>query len=174
MTYGDSMNYTGSKATHLLRDQHYPTVGVTEDFLDNKIDITEFLEHIDYTIKVHFSLENVILIPAFSPFLRKYMEVEGPIRIISGEYASVKSMFNGINKPRIYEGEQDISFTHEEIIGKGGQIAKIMLQHVYKEENGLFSLVEQYLPDPEKDKVEEQLTVKFTKLDSEYKNTSQK
>ncbi len=55
-----------------------------------------------------------------------------------------------------------------------GQIAKIMLQHVYKGENGLFSLVEQYLPDPEKDRVAEQLTVKFTKLNSEYKNMPQK
>ena len=135
---------------------------------------SDFLKHIDYTIKVHFSLEDVILIPAFSPFLRKYMEFEEPIRIISGEHASVKSMFNGISKPRIYEGEQDITLTKEEIIGKGGQIAKIMLQHVYKEENGLFSLVEQYLPDPEKDKVADQLIMKFTKLDNEYKNTSQK
>ena len=174
MSYRDSMNFKGSKATQLLRDQHYTTVGVTEDFLDNKIDITEFLKHIDYTIKVHFSLEDVILIPAFSPFLRKYMEFEEPIRIISGEHVSVKGIFNGINKPRIYEGEQDITLTQEEIIGKGGQIAKIMLQHVYKEENGLFSLVEQYLPDPEKDRVAEQLTVKFTKLNSEYKNMPQK
>jgi hemerythrin-like domain-containing protein len=174
MSYRDSMNFKGSKATQLLRDQHYTTVGVTEDFLDNKIDITKLLKHIDYTIKVHFSLEDVILIPAFSPFLRKYMVFEEPIRIISGEHASVKSIFNGINKPRIYEGEQDITLTQEEIIGKGGQIAKIMLQHVYKEENGLFNLVEQYLPEPEKNRVGNELSMRYTTLDNEYNTQSKK
>ena len=173
MSYRDSMNFKGSKATQLLRDQHYTTVGITEDFLGNKIDITEFLKHIDYTIKVHFSLEDTVLIPIFSPYLRQYMEFEEPIRIISAEHVSVKSMFNGIHKPRIYEGEQEIAPTQEEIIGKSGQIARIMLQHVYKEENGLFGLVEQYLPGPEKDNVANQLTVKFTTLDSEYRSRSQ-
>ncbi|MEM3676223.1 MAG: hemerythrin domain-containing protein, partial [Thermoplasmataceae archaeon] len=151
MGYRDSLSFKGSNATQLLRDQHMVTVEMSEGFLENSLGIAEFLKHVDYTVKVHFVLEDTILIPVFRPYLRQYMEFEEPIRIITGEHVSVRSVYSSISKPTTFEGEENIPLSQEEIIGKGGQIAKTMLQHIYKEENGLFGLIEQYLPQPKKD-----------------------
>ncbi|MCL5730785.1 MAG: hemerythrin domain-containing protein [Candidatus Thermoplasmatota archaeon] len=170
MTFRNSLSFKGSNATQLLRDQHAVTVDVSEGFLENSRDIDEFLSHVDYTIKVHFVLEDNILNPAFRPYLRQYMEFEEPIRIITGEHISVRNLYSGINKPITFEGGESIHLTQEEIIGKGGHIAKILLQHVYKEENGLFGLIEQYLPQPKKDEVARELSARFVELDSAYKS----
>ena len=171
MRYRDALSFKGSNATQLLRNQHIETVDITEGFLENSKDIKELLDHVDYIIKVHFVLEDTILIPVFRPYLREYMEFEEPIRIVTGEHISVRNLYGGLAKPISFEGEQGIPLEQEQIIGKGGQIAKILLQHVYKEENGLFGLVEQYLPKPKKDEVALQLSTKFAELESDYRNS---
>lgn len=171
MTYRDSLSFRGSNATQPLRDQHAVTVEVSEGFLENSRDIGEFISHVDYTIRVHFVLEDTILIPVFRPYLRQYMEFEEPIRIITGEHVSVRTLYSGLKRPITFEGDERIPLTQEEVIGKGGQIAKILLQHVYKEENGLFGLIEQYLPQPKKDEVARELSAKLVALDSDYRSS---
>lgn len=168
MKYRNSLSFKGSNATQLLRDQHVVTVEISEGFLENSKDISEFLGHVDYTIKVHFVLEDSILNPVFRPYLRQYMEFEEPIRIITGEHVSVRNLYSGLKRPITFEGDENMDPTQEEIIGKGGQIAKILLQHVYKEENGLFGLIEQYMPQDKKDDVARELSSKLVELDSAY------
>ncbi|MHB1811956.1 MAG: hypothetical protein ACYCPR_06035 [Thermoplasmataceae archaeon] len=41
----------------------------------------------------------------------------------------------------------EIQVTQNEIFGKYGIIVKTLLQRVYREENGLFGLVDTYLPE---------------------------
>ena len=96
------------------------------------------------------------------------MEFEEPIRIITGEHVSVRNLYSGLKRPITFEGDENMDPTQEEIIGKGGQIAKILLQHVYKEENGLFGLIEQYMPQDKKDDVARELSSKLVELDSAY------
>lgn len=170
MGYRDSLSFKGSNATQLLRDQHAITVEISEGFLENSRDIGDLLNHVDYTIRVHFVLEDTILIPVFRPYLRQYMEFEEPIRIIKGEHVSVRTLYEGLREPITFEGGENIPLSQEEVIGKGGQIAKILLQHVYKEENGLFGLIEQYLPQPRKDDVSRELSAKMVELESDYKS----
>jgi iron-sulfur cluster repair protein YtfE (RIC family) len=150
MSLRDSLTFKGTIATQLLRDQHILTVELSEGFLNNSIDAKKFLEHVDYAIDVHFPLEDNYLIPIFRPFLRKYLEFEEPIRVISGEHATIKRERQLIYRPNITESDEEVEISPDELFGKVGVIAKTLLQHVYKEENGLFGLVDSYLPENEK------------------------
>lgn len=154
----DVLSFKGSIATQLLRDQHVDTVVFSEGFLENKIDLEKFIEHVDYSIAVHFRLEDEFLIPVFSPFLRKYMAFEEPIRVITGEHMTIKRNRQLLYRPHIFESDEEVEITPEELFGKCGIIAKLLLQHVYKEENGLFQLVDNYLPEMEKNELSTKLT----------------
>ena len=126
----DSLKFKGSNSTQILRGQHFTTVSKTEDFLSNNLSLNDFLKHVGYTIKVHFPLEEEILIPDFRPYLRQYMEFEEPIRIITSEHRSINGIYMGINSPRLYEVQDDPAISEEEKISQMGHIAKIMLQHI--------------------------------------------
>lgn len=167
MSLKDSLAFKGSKATQLLRDQHILTVEFAEGFLDNKIEIQKFIQHVDYSIAVHFRLEDDFLIPVFSPFLRKYMEFEEPIRIITGEHMTIKRNRQLLYRPDIYETDEEAEITAEGLIGKCGIIAKLLLQHVYKEENGLFQLVDNYLPEKEQNELSGKLAEYLPKFEAE-------
>jgi hemerythrin-like domain-containing protein len=153
MSLKDSLTFKGSIATQLLRNQHITTVEFAEGYLDNSIEMEKFLEHVDYSINVHFPLEDNFLIPIFRPFLRKYLDFEEPIRVISGEHLTIRRERQLLYRPNITESDQEVQLSQDELFGKCGVIAKTLLQHVYKEENGLFGLVDTYLPEPEKKEV---------------------
>jgi len=153
MSMKDSLSFKGSMATQLLRNQHITTVEFAEGYLDNSIEINKFLEHVDYSIKVHFALEDNFLIPIFRPYLRKYLDFEEPVRVITGEHLAIKRERQLLFRPNITESDDEIQLSQDELSGKCAIIAKTLLQHVYKEENGLFGLVDAYLPEPEKKEV---------------------
>ncbi len=153
----DTLNFKGSVATQLLRDQHISTVELSEGFIENSVNMKDFLEHVDYSLTVHFPLEDNYLIPIFRPFLRKYLEFEEPIRVITGEHMTIRRKRQLIFRPGITETDEEIEVTQEELFEKCAEIARALLQHVYKEENGLFGLVDAYLPDAEKQKLSQKL-----------------
>ncbi len=161
MSLKDTLTFQGSKATQLLRTQHIRTVELSEGFLDNSVELKEFLDHIKFSIDVHFVLEEGILFPIFRPILQKYLEMEEPIRVIMGEHISVKRLYQAVSSPVTQEGGIDIESSDEEKTIKSGQIAKIMLQHVYKEENGLFELVDKFMPDEIKEETQSKLEQKM-------------
>lgn len=153
MSLKDSLTFKGSIATQLLRNQHITTVEFAEGYLENSIDMKKFLEHVDYSINVHFALEDNFLIPIFRPYLRKYLDFEEPIRVISGEHLTIRRERQLLYRPNMTESDEEVQLSQDELSGKCGIIAKTLLQHVYKEENGLFGLVDTYLPEPEKKEV---------------------
>jgi iron-sulfur cluster repair protein YtfE (RIC family) len=164
MSLKDTLTFQGSKATQLLRTQHIRTVELSEGFLDNGVELKEFLDHIKFSINVHFVLEEGVLFPIFRPILQKYLEMEEPIRVIMGEHISVKRLYQAVSSPVTQEGGTDIESSDEEKTIKSGQIAKIMLQHVYKEENGLFGLVDKFMPDEIKEETQSKLEQKMKSL----------
>lgn len=153
MSLKDSLNFKGSVATQILRDQHIRTVEFAEGFLENSVELEKFIEHVDYSIAVHFRLEDEFLIPTFRPYLRRFLEFEEPIRIISGEHITIRRSRKFLYTSTVNSADEEIEVTPEEVFGKCGTIAKTLLQHVYKEENGLFGLVDSYLPDKEKNEL---------------------
>ena len=169
MSLKDSLHFKGSIATQLLRDQHVITVEFAEGYLNNSIDIKKFLEHVDYSISVHFPLEDNFLIPIFRPFLKKYLDFEEPIRVISGEHLRIKRERQLMYRPNITESDVEIEVTPDELFGKCGIIARTLLQHVYKEENGLFGLVDTYLPEPEKKEVSAKLDENLPILEKSFR-----
>ena len=169
MSLKDSLSFKGSIATQLLRDQHIITVEFAEGYLDNSIDIKKFLEHVDYSISVHFPLEDNFLIPIFRPYLKKYLDFEEPIRVISGEHQTIRRERQLINRPSLNETDEEVEITPDELFGKCGVIARTLLQHIYKEENGLFGLVEAYLPEPEKKEVSVKLEENLPILEKNFR-----
>jgi hemerythrin-like domain-containing protein len=153
-----------------LRDQHVATVDVAEAFLSGSMEYKFFLDKVKYSLDVHFVLEDEVLIPTFRPILRKFLEFEEPPRIIVGEHNSIRSSYRSVANPVVFETDEAIRSTEEEIIGKCGTMAKTLLQHVYKEENGLFSLIEQYMPDDLKDDVSQKIKEKLPVLEAAHRN----
>ena len=166
----DSLSFKGSSATQLLRDQHAVTVDVAEGFLSGGMEYKFFLGKMKYSLDVHFILEDEVLIPVFRPILRKYLEFEEPVRIIVGEHNSIRSSYRSVANPVVLENDEEIRSTEEEIIGKCGAMAKTLLQHIYKEENGLFSLIELYMPDDLKDDVSRSISEKLPVLEAAHRN----
>jgi len=164
MSLKDILTFQGSVATDLLRKQHITTVEMSEGFLENEIDLSKYLDHINFSINVHFVLEENVLFPIFRPILQKYLEMEEPIRVIMGEHISVKRLYQAVSGPVTQEGGIDIESSNEEKTIMSGQIAKIMLQHVYKEENGLFGLVDKFMPDEKKEETKLKLEQKLHDL----------
>ncbi|MEM0157586.1 MAG: hemerythrin domain-containing protein [Thermoplasmataceae archaeon] len=162
----DNLKFKGSNATQMLRDQHKITVGISEGFIANEVKVGDFVGHVDYTISVHFRLEEDVLFPILSPLLRQYLEFEEPIRIIRGEHVSIKSLYNTLYRSISFETE-DSSTTSEEILNKSGLIAKTLLQHIFKEENGLFGMADLYIPEPQREKIQ----VDLEKKNEEYHQT---
>jgi hemerythrin-like domain-containing protein len=165
----DTFAFKGSIATQLLRDQHIETVELAEGYLDNRIEIGKFLKHVDYSIGVHFPLEDEILIPVFRPYLRKYLAFEEPIRVITGEHLTIRRERQLMNRPNITEADVEIEITPEEIYAKCGSIARTLLQHVFKEENGLFGLIDTYLPEEEKRQVSSRLRENLPLLEMKFR-----
>jgi hypothetical protein len=73
-------------------------------------------------------------------------------------------LYQAVSSPVTQEGGIDIESSDEEKTIKSGQIAKIMLQHVYKEENGLFGLVDKFMPDEIKEETQSKLEQKMKSL----------
>ena len=169
MSLKDSLSFKGSIATQLLRDRHIITVEFAEGYLDNSIDIKKFLEHVDYSISVHFPLEDNFLIPIFRPYLKKYLDFEEPIRVISGEHQTIRRERQLIYRPNLNEADEEVQITPDELSGKCGVIARTLLQHIYKEENGLFGLVEAYLPEREKKEVSVKLEENLPILEKNFR-----
>lgn len=171
MGLSKALTFRGSIATQILRNQHSDTVGISESFLENNLPAEDFLKHVNYLINVHFVLEDQILMPIFRPILREYLEFEEPIRIITGEHVSVRRLYGSIFEPVVLETDAEIKSTPEEVAGKADQIAKILLQHIYKEENGLFGMVDRYTPDTVKSELSSKMENMLLDLDGRFRYT---
>ncbi|MEM0155649.1 MAG: hemerythrin domain-containing protein [Thermoplasmataceae archaeon] len=169
MGLGDSLGFKGSIATQLLRDQHAETVRLAEGFIGNEVKVTDFLGHVDYSIMVHFPLEDNFLIPVFRPFLKKYLDFEEPIRVITGEHMIIRKERQDLIGRGANEYDEALELTADQIAGKSLLIAKTLLQHVFKEENGLFQLVDSYLPDHEKQDLSKKLKEQLPLLEAGLK-----
>ena len=169
MSLKDSLAFKGSIATQLLRDQHITTVEVSEGYLENSVDMDKFIEHVDYSVAIHFPLEDDFLIPIFRPFLKKYLEFEEPIRVILGEHMTIKRNRQLLFRPGVTETDEEVEVSQDELFGKCGNIARTLLQHIYKEENGLFGLVDAYLPDKEKGELSAKLLENLPVLEAKIR-----
>lgn len=165
----DTLGFRGSMATQMLRDQHITTVRIAEGFIDNHVSTADFLKHTDYSIGVHFPLEDNFLIPIFRPYLRKYLDFEEPIRVITGEHMVIKRERLELTNTRRNEYDEIMEVTPDDLIRKCGVIARTLLQHVFKEENGLFQLVDTYLPDQEKQNISKKLREELPVLEAKLK-----
>lgn len=169
MSLKDSLNFKGSSATQLLRDQHLRTVETSEAFLANNLEPAVLIDHVRFILEVHIPLEDNILIPAFRPYLKKYLEFEEPIRIISAEHRSLMNTYRGIANPVSFEEGTPGVLTSEEIMSRCESISRNLLQHIYKEENGLFSLIEQYMPEDVKREVTGKITSDSARLAGRFR-----
>ena len=167
MSLKDTLSFRGSDATQLLRDQHVVTVEISEAFLANGADISQILTHVDYTIEVHFRLEDEILLPALTPYLQRYLEFLEPIRIITGEHMSIRSLYRSLSSVKSFETEDPVA-TEEEVHAGSEKLAKIMLQHIFKEENGLFPMADSYIPDKERNQIQISMQQKLESLHNKY------
>lgn len=169
MSLLDTLSFKGSDATQLLRDQHTVTVEISEAFLANNIEINQILSHVDYTINIHFRLEDEILFPALSPYLQQYLEFLEPIRIITGEHISIRSLYTSLNRARSFEAEDPVA-TREERHAGAEKLARIMLQHIFKEENGIFPMADKYIPDMERKRIQSRMDEMLANFRARYES----
>lgn len=169
MGLGETLGFKGSIATQMLRDQHVETVRLAEGFIGNEVTVSDFLSHVDYSIAVHFPLEDNFLIPIFRPYLRKYLDFEEPIRVITGEHMVIRKERQDLMGKRANEYDEVPNLTADQVAGKSMLIARTLLQHVFKEENGLFQLVDAYLPEQEKQNLSKKLREELPVLEARLK-----
>jgi len=169
MKFSKNLKFEGSGATQILRDQHRDTVSLCEAFMASKITLRELLDHVDYSISVHFVLEDTILIPAFAPYLSEFLGFDDPIRVVSGEHVSIKRMYEMLLRPVTFEETDGIN-TEREKREKATLITRTLLQHVFREENGLFELVERYMPDRDKKETALALAEEKKSLESRFRS----
>lgn len=143
MSLIDDLNFKGSIAAQLLRDQHKNTVIICEDFLKNKIGSEDFIDHINFLLNIHFKIEEDILYPPFKPILEKNLPYMEPLKMVLAEHKGVKNLLNKYYTIKDHDYLKDI--------------AELLLQHVYKEENGIFHQIDLYMPDDLKKEVYEKI-----------------
>lgn len=143
MSLIDDLNFKGSIATQLLRDQHKNTVIICEDFLKNKVRPEDFIDHINFLLNIHFKIEEDILYPPFKPILEKNLPYMEPLKMVLAEHKGVKNLLNKYYTIKDHDYLKDI--------------AELLLQHVYKEENGIFHQIDLYMPDDLKKEVYEKI-----------------
>ncbi|MGC8610700.1 MAG: hemerythrin domain-containing protein [Thermoplasmata archaeon] len=134
MSLLDVLKFKGSFVTQILRDQHKNTVELCEKFLDKKLNNEEFLKHIEFLLNIHFKIEEDILYPAFLPILQKYLPYMEPFKMVIAEHRGVVNLLNKYNN---FHEEHDYL----------SDIANLLLQHVYKEENGIFNQIDILMPE---------------------------
>ncbi len=130
----EDLNFKGSSVTQALRDQHKNTVMICENFLNGKIDKNEILKHIEFLLNIHFKIEEDILYPSFLPILQKYLPYMEPFKMVIAEHRGVSNLLNKYRT--INDGHDYLS-----------DIANLLLQHIYKEENGIFNQIDQLMPE---------------------------
>ncbi len=141
MSLKESIDFKGSIATQSLRNQHIETVDIAEGYLAGKVSETDFVAHINSLLSFHFKIEEDILYPAFKPYLEKYLPYMEPIKMVLAEHNGIRNLLKKAN-----DQIDRIQNLHS--------IAELLLQHVYKEENGVFKQIDQYMPDSVKEEVE--------------------
>jgi hemerythrin-like domain-containing protein len=144
MSLKDSIEFKGSIATQPLRTEHIETVDIAERYLAGKVSESEFIAHVNFLLMHHFKIEEDILYPAFKPYLEKYLPYMEPIKMVLAEHNGIRNLL----KKALANQDRDINLKN---------IAELLLQHVYKEENGVFKQIDLYLPDPVKEIVYEKI-----------------
>ncbi|MEM4058164.1 MAG: hemerythrin domain-containing protein [Thermoplasmata archaeon] len=145
MSLKENIDFKGSIATQSLRNQHIETVDIAEGYLAGKVSETDFVAHINSLLSYHFRIEEEILYPAFKPYLEKYLPYMEPIKMVLAEHNGIRNLLKKAN-----EGIERTQNLHS--------IAELLLQHVYKEENGVFKQIDQYMPDSVKEKIEKKIS----------------
>ncbi len=144
MSILNDLKFEGSNATQLLRNQHKNTVKICEDFLNKKFSKEDFIQHIYFLLNVHFKIEEEILYPPFKPILEKNLPYMEPLKMVLAEHKGVNNLFNKYNT---------INIEHDYL----KDIAELLLQHVYKEENGIFHQIDLLMPENLKNEISEKI-----------------
>ncbi len=139
----DELDFKGSIATKKLREQHKDTVKITESYLQNK-NLNDLLNHVEDLFKIHFEIEEKIVYPVFEKYLKNYLPYMEPIKMVLAEHNGVRNLYR-----KIKEGI--------DVENNAKTLAELLLQHVYKEENGVFNQVDKFVPDEEKLKISDQV-----------------
>lgn len=162
----DRLEFMGSSATQLLRDQHLQSVDNSEALIANALDSRSFIEHVGFILAVHIPLEDDILIPAFMPYLKECMGDLAPMTVITDEHQGLRTRYEGaLHLLGNRKAETDAM---EELSKRCGKMAEGILGHIYKEEKDLFGLVEQYLPESVKKDVSSKISSRSAMLDKEF------
>jgi iron-sulfur cluster repair protein YtfE (RIC family) len=139
------LKFEGSIVTNPLREQHRATVKIVEEYLDsNKLD--EFVSHFGFLIDVHFKIEEEILFPTFTPILKQYLPNTEPIRLLLGDHRAIKHIIAYIlDKQNIEANSKELSM--------------LLLNHIFREENGIFNLIDLYMLEDIKKQTYEKIYV---------------
>ena len=140
----DNLDFKGSMATQIIRDQHIKTVKITEEFLNGNVIKEDFIDHIKFLFETHFKIEEEILYPPFKPILEKYLPYAEPLKMVLAEHKAVKNLLNK------YETLKDYHNYLEDI-------AELLLQHVYKEENGILKQIDLLMSENMKIEINEKI-----------------
>lgn len=157
MGYRDVLDFRGSAGTQFLRDQHVTTVDFCEAYLSNSIPVEKYLEHVNYCITVHFPIEDNILFRDLRPLLRKYLEFEEPLLVIAGEHRSIEKQYRAILSPAVTESDEELELTPEEVSGLSEKMARVLLQHIFREETGVFEIADRLITGSDSDRLSHEL-----------------
>jgi len=139
------LKFEGSIVTRPLREQHRTTVKIVEEYLDsNKLD--ELIKHFGFLIDVHFKIEEEILFPVFTPILKQYLPNTEPIRLLLGDHRAIKHIIAYVLD------KQDIEANSKEL-------SMLLLNHIFREENGIFNLIDLYMPEDIKKQTYEKIHI---------------
>ncbi len=147
MTLLDILKFKGGFVTQPLREQHRETVIIIYDFIDAETPYDEYIANLTHILNKHFVIEEEILFPAFKPILDNFMANEEPIRLLTGEHRAIKHIFEYLVKSKTID-------TKDDNIKK---IDDLLLHHIFKEENGIFNMIDNYMPDDIKKEVSDKI-----------------
>ncbi|MGC8580894.1 MAG: hemerythrin domain-containing protein [Thermoplasmata archaeon] len=143
------LKFEGSIVTKPLREQHKVTVKIVEDYLDeNKFD--GFVSHFAFLLDTHFRIEEEILFPTFIPILKQYLPNTEPIRLLLGDHRAIKHMIAYISEKQNVEANSK-------------ELSMLLLNHIFREENGIFNLIDTYMPEDIKKQTHEKIYAFMTK-----------
>jgi len=143
MVRGIDLPFKGTVLTQDLRNDHKETASICNLFLHNDFDIEEFVEHISYMMDYHFKIEETILFNESKYYMEMVPKYNEMVTLIKNDHENIKRHLEKYRKTKNREFLKDL--------------ANIFLNHIYREETGIFNLLDENVPDEAKEVIYEKM-----------------
>ncbi len=143
MVRGADLPFKGTILTQDLRNDHREIANICNLFIHGNFDVDEFIDQMNYMINYHFKIEENILFNESKNYLDDVPKYNEMVLLLKNEHENIKKYLEKYKKYKNKEFLKDM--------------ANVLLNHIYKEENGIYNILDEHVPDDAKEIIYEKI-----------------